>query len=52
MIFPLGLVRNGAANVRRNFSSQLVVDTIENLRVRFIYDWVIAVIKLKRDGVD
>ena len=52
MIIPSGLVRNGAADVRRNLFGHLVVDAIENLRVRFVYNWVVAVIKLKRDGVD
>jgi len=52
MVIPSGLVRNSAADVRRNFFGHLIVDAIENLRVRFVYNWVVAVIKLKRDGVD
>jgi len=52
MIIPSGLVRNGTADVRRDFFGHLKVDAIENLRVRFVYNWVVTVIEFKRDGVD
>src|SRR5712672_3063845 len=47
MIFPPGFVGDGTANVRGHFLSKPKVDTIENLRVRFIYSGVIAVIELE-----
>lgn len=52
MIFPPGLVRNSAANVGRDFFGQVKVDAIEGLRVCFIYNRVIAMIELKREGAD
>ena len=52
MICPPGLVWNSAANVRRDSFGQVEVDAIENLRVRFIYNRVVAMIELEREAVD
>jgi hypothetical protein len=51
MIFPTRFVRDNAANVRCDVFSQLEVDAVQNLRISLIYDWVIAVIELKRDSI-
>lgn len=47
VIFPPGPVRNSAANVARDFFGQVKVDAIEDLRVRFVYNRVVAMIELK-----
>ena len=52
VVFLPGIVGNGAANVGRDFFGQVKVDAIEYLRVRFIYNRVIAMTELKREGVD
>ena len=52
MVFPPRFVGDDAADVCCDRLSQLEVDAVQNPRICLIYDWVITVIKLKRDGID
>jgi hypothetical protein len=52
MIFPVRFVRYGAADVPCDVFSHLEIDAIQNLCISLIYDWVVAVIELERDGVN